>query len=199
MANAATLEGTGDDSGVRARIQTLLPWQRKATSSKASETDPDDDEDKDSGGRRWKIPIATLICIAILIAGVGIRIFDPPFVESLRVKTFDLYQRMSPRPIGEYPVGIIDIDEKSLANVGQWPWPRRPWTTGPCPQQVAAAVGSCWHSEAPVGRERPVSGCAGWTTWNRQLLGQKPRFGGDMWEFSQKLSRLPRRTTSLER
>ena len=124
MANAATLEGTGDDSGVWARVQTLLPWQRKAMSSKASETDPDDDDDKDSGGRRWKIPIATLICIAILIAGVGIRIFDPPFVESLRVKTFDLYQRMSPRPIGEYPVGIIDIDEKSLANVGQWPWPR---------------------------------------------------------------------------
>ncbi|MBT5498024.1 MAG: CHASE2 domain-containing protein, partial [Alphaproteobacteria bacterium] len=124
MANAATLEGTGDVSGVWARVQTLLPWQRKAPSPKASETDSDDDDEKDSGGRRWKIPVATLICIAILIAGVGIRIFDPPFVESLRVKTFDLYQRMSPRPIGEYPVGIIDIDEKSLANVGQWPWPR---------------------------------------------------------------------------
>ena len=29
----------------------------------------------------------------------------------------DLYQRLSPRPIGEYPVGIIDIDEKSLARL----------------------------------------------------------------------------------
>ena len=124
MANAATLEGTRDISGVWARVQTLLPWQRKAPPAKKPETDSDDDGDEDSGRRLWKIPVATLICIVILIAGVGIRIFDPPFVESLRVKTFDLYQRISPRPIGEYPVGIIDIDEKSLAVLGQWPWPR---------------------------------------------------------------------------
>lgn len=126
MANAATLDDTADvSSGVWARVQTLLPWQRKPSTSGAPDTESEDgDEDNDSGGKHWKIPVTSLICIAILIAGVTIRIFDPPFVESLRVKTFDLYQRVSPRPLGDYPVGVIDIDEKSLARVGQWPWPR---------------------------------------------------------------------------
>jgi class 3 adenylate cyclase/CHASE2 domain-containing sensor protein len=124
MANVATLEGTGDNSGVWARVRSFLPWQQKVPPSKTSKPDSTDKGGNKSNGRRWKIPTASLICIAILIAGVGIRIFDPPFVESLRVKTFDLYQRLSPRPIGEYPVGIIDIDEKSLADLGQWPWPR---------------------------------------------------------------------------
>jgi len=122
MADAA-LERTGDVSGVWSRVQTIFPWQKKTAPEKKN-TDSDDEEKGDSGRRRWKIPVASLVCIAILIAGMLIRIIDPPFVESLRVKTFDLYQRLSPRPLGDYPVGIIDIDEKSLAKIGQWPWPR---------------------------------------------------------------------------
>lgn len=120
----ATLERTGDVSGVWARVQTIFPWQKKAAPDKKNnDSDGDDNEEKPSG-RRWKLPITSLICIVILILGVLIRIVNPPFVESLRVKTFDLYQRLSPRPLGDYPVGIIDIDEKSLAKIGQWPWPR---------------------------------------------------------------------------
>ncbi|MEL0020521.1 MAG: CHASE2 domain-containing protein, partial [Rickettsiales bacterium] len=122
MADAA-LERTGDVSGVWSRVQTILPWQKKTAPEKKN-TDSDDEDKDDSGRRRWKIPVASLVCIAILVAGMLIRIIDPPFVESLRVKTFDLYQRLSPRPLGDYPVGIIDIDEKSLAKIGQWPWPR---------------------------------------------------------------------------
>jgi len=103
----------------------LAPLATQSPTSSTSDSDKEEDGDGDkSSGRHRKIPVATLICIAILIAGVAIRIFDPPFVESLRVKSFDLYQRMSPRPLGDYPVGVIDIDEKSLAQIGQWPWPR---------------------------------------------------------------------------
>ena len=126
MADAATLQRTGDGTGVWARVQTLLHWHRKTTASNEpdSNTGGDDKDDKPSGSWLRNLPLTSLICVAILIMGLGVRIFDPPMVEILRVKTFDLYQRLSPRPIGEYRVGIIDIDEKSLAEVGQWPWPR---------------------------------------------------------------------------
>jgi adenylate cyclase len=48
-------------------------------------------------------------------------------VEFLRLKTFDYYQQLKPReippPQGK-PVTIIDLDENSLSEIGQWPWPR---------------------------------------------------------------------------
>lgn len=52
---------------------------------------------------------------------------DPYPVEFLRLKTFDMYQRFLPReipPAEKKPVTIVDIDEKSLREIGQWPWPR---------------------------------------------------------------------------
>src|SRR3546814_5265285 len=55
---------------------------------------------------------------------MALRIWDPAPVEVLRLKVFDLYQLADPRqPVAE-PVVIVDIDEESLAAVGQWPWPR---------------------------------------------------------------------------
>lgn len=37
---------------------------------------------------------------------------------------FDRYQRESPRQSQSQPVTIVAVDEKSLAQMGQWPWPR---------------------------------------------------------------------------
>jgi adenylate cyclase len=37
---------------------------------------------------------------------------------------FDRYQREAPRKVESQPVTIVAIDEKSLAKIGQWPWPR---------------------------------------------------------------------------
>jgi adenylate cyclase len=42
-----------------------------------------------------------------------------------RLIYFDLLQRISPREYNpELPIRVVDIDEQSLANWGQWPWPR---------------------------------------------------------------------------
>ncbi len=53
---------------------------------------------------------------------------DMDWIESLRHHTFDFYQQIQPRfPAPEKqaaPVRIIDIDEKALREIGQWPWPR---------------------------------------------------------------------------
>ena len=67
---------------------------------------------------------ARLLALGLLIALAGLRIADPPPLEELRVRTFDLFQVIQPRVSTERPVVIVDIDEKSLKTVGQWPWPR---------------------------------------------------------------------------
>jgi len=37
---------------------------------------------------------------------------------------FDTYQKILPRSPASQPVTIVSIDEKSIASLGQWPWPR---------------------------------------------------------------------------
>jgi adenylate cyclase len=67
---------------------------------------------------------ARAFCVALLIGLALLRINDPAPIEELRVRTFDTFQRIDPRLKTARPVRIIDIDEKSLAKYGQWPWPR---------------------------------------------------------------------------
>ncbi len=77
--------------------------------------------------RRWfkrRFGIARLVCLAILVGLAALRVADPFAVEELRVRTFDGFQVIEPRVKTARPVTIIDIDEKSLAKLGQWPWPR---------------------------------------------------------------------------
>ena len=55
---------------------------------------------------------------------VLLRVWDPSPVETIRLQTFDFYQALKPRVATAKPIVIIDIDEESLAAIGQWPWPR---------------------------------------------------------------------------
>src|ERR1700733_12422345 len=76
---------------------------------------------------RWfgrKFGFARLLCLALLIGIAALRIADFAPIEELRVRTFDSFQRIEPRVKTARPVTIVDIDEKSLAKFGQWPWPR---------------------------------------------------------------------------
>jgi adenylate cyclase len=77
--------------------------------------------------RRWfarRFGYARLVCLALLIGLAAFRIADPAPVEELRVRTFDTFQLIDPRVKTARPVTIVDIDEKSLAKLGQFPWPR---------------------------------------------------------------------------
>ncbi|EIM28362.1 CHASE2 domain-containing protein [Microvirga lotononidis] len=61
----------------------------------------------------------------VLLAGlIAVRIWDPGPIESLRQRSFDIYQLMHPRAAHQELVTIVDIDEMSLRALGQWPWPR---------------------------------------------------------------------------
>jgi adenylate cyclase len=77
--------------------------------------------------RRWfkrRFGYARLVCLALLIGLAAFRVVDPAPVEELRVRTFDTFQRIDPRVKTARPVTIVDIDEASLAKLGQFPWPR---------------------------------------------------------------------------
>jgi adenylate cyclase len=77
--------------------------------------------------RRWfarRIGYARLVCLVLLIGFAALRVADPAPVEEIRVRTFDTFQRIDPRVKTARPVTIVDIDERSLAKLGQWPWPR---------------------------------------------------------------------------
>jgi len=67
---------------------------------------------------------ARLLSLILLAGFLALRVADPIALEELRLRVFDTYQTLKPREAIQRPVVIIDIDEKSLEKVGQWPWPR---------------------------------------------------------------------------
>ena len=60
-----------------------------------------------------------MVLIALFHVAAGDRFWSPA-----RNLVFDAYQRFMPRPVSRFPAVIIDIDERSLAAFGRWPWPR---------------------------------------------------------------------------
>ena len=62
--------------------------------------------------------------LALVAGALALRIIDPGIVTELRVRGFDSAERIWPRASSSARVAIVDIDEKSLAQYGQWPWPR---------------------------------------------------------------------------
>ena len=60
----------------------------------------------------------------MLAALCGLILVSPGLVVTLREAAFDGYQRAFPRERKSAPVTIVAIDERTLAQHGQWPWPR---------------------------------------------------------------------------
>lgn len=65
-----------------------------------------------------------LVPVFILLAGILLLLAQPPIISHTRNLVFDQYNRWYPRPACDLPVAYIDIDEQSLARLGQFPWPR---------------------------------------------------------------------------
>ena len=63
------------------------------------------------------------ICLLVTTLLIGVRVIDPFFVETARLKSFDYYQRNQEKVEAE-EIAIVEIDEASLETNGQWPWPR---------------------------------------------------------------------------
>jgi adenylate cyclase len=70
-----------------------------------------------SGGRLIGLIVMLLLCV--------LRASDPGLLQVARARTFDFYQQIKPQPRPEtQPVSIVDLDDDSLHEIGQWPWPR---------------------------------------------------------------------------
>ena len=60
----------------------------------------------------------------LLAVLVIVRALDPAVVQSLRLRGLDFLEQLTPRKYQPLPVKIVAIDDKSLAQYGQWPWSR---------------------------------------------------------------------------
>ncbi|HEY8244277.1 MAG TPA: CHASE2 domain-containing protein, partial [Casimicrobiaceae bacterium] len=66
---------------------------------------------------RW-IGLAVLGVLALVLWA------QPPFVTRQQLQWFDASQRLMPRTVKSTPAVVVDIDQRSMAALGQWPWPR---------------------------------------------------------------------------
>ena len=62
--------------------------------------------------------------LGVVAAALVLRVIDLGIVTESRLRVFDFEERLWPRSSDPARVAIVDIDEKSLAQYGQWPWPR---------------------------------------------------------------------------
>jgi len=73
------------------------------------------------GGRGGRARLAGAVALAALAAAVWLQ---APWAEPLRTAWFDTQQRLLPRRVGTLSATVVEIDQRSLATIGQWPWPR---------------------------------------------------------------------------
>ena len=64
-------------------------------------------------------PWTALLTLAVVLA---VRIADPGFVESVRLRYFDTL--ITGKPATENNIWLVNIDEATLDQLGQWPLPR---------------------------------------------------------------------------
>ncbi|MEK7389098.1 MAG: adenylate/guanylate cyclase domain-containing protein [Elusimicrobiota bacterium] len=67
---------------------------------------------------QWALPGAALILTALLQAS------QTPWTTWAQHRAFDAFEQLRPRPYVDAGVRVIDLDDESLARLGQWPWPR---------------------------------------------------------------------------
>ena len=81
-------------------------------------------------GRLIALIILLVLCVvkaSELTPGGPINTIRANTLQPLQSFLFDFYQNQKPREVPENkerPVVIVDIDDESLASLGQWPWPR---------------------------------------------------------------------------
>ena len=73
------------------------------------------------GRRSYGLALGLLLIAALTAFRAG----EPHLLAVLRETAFDSFQQAMPRERdADLPIVIVDVDEASLARLGQWPWPR---------------------------------------------------------------------------
>ena len=75
----------------------------------------------------WDIPPNIKLffygCLITFVMAVWV-VFSPAFIQSVNNKSYDILTQNLPDPIASDVPLIVGIDDKSLSEYGQWPWPR---------------------------------------------------------------------------
>lgn len=71
-------------------------------------------------GRRWILAFGLIVSILFSLG----YIFQPAFLNLIDNKWYDLLLQSGPQQKVSEVSLVVEIDEKSLAQFGQWPWPR---------------------------------------------------------------------------
>ena len=75
--------------------------------------------------RAYRSPLYHASWLGAVAVGLALGVLRPSIVTRVQDQLFDAYQRLGPRPFeARTPVRIVDIDDASIAELGQWPWPR---------------------------------------------------------------------------
>jgi adenylate cyclase len=64
------------------------------------------------------------IGVVLLVALSALLWLQPRWNTRLQSTWFDTYQLLKPRSVVTSPVTLVEIDERSLTRLGQWPWSR---------------------------------------------------------------------------
>jgi two-component system, cell cycle sensor histidine kinase and response regulator CckA len=76
--------------------------------------------------QRFDPPTKTILLLGVFLAAIfsALYLMNTSFLELFNYRVMDaVLANSSPKPISG-DVVVVDIDEKSLASYGQWPWPR---------------------------------------------------------------------------
>ena len=63
------------------------------------------------------------VCLLLMMAFLAAMLFGFKPLQFLEYRAYDLMTALRPTPSG-MPVIIVEIDDKSLTKIGDWPWPR---------------------------------------------------------------------------
>ena len=79
--------------------------------------------------------------ILLLLFGAVLYINQIPFFTDLSRRIYDLFLKNTAVPVQSDVAVVVDIDDASLAEYGQWPWPRT---------RLAELVSTLWENGAAV-------------------------------------------------
>lgn len=71
----------------------------------------------------WQLALSVALLLVLLLHALGGR-FEIPLLTSLEAKLYDMRMALSMAPGQDDRIVIVDIDERSLAELGRWPWSR---------------------------------------------------------------------------
>ncbi|MEP9387636.1 adenylate/guanylate cyclase domain-containing protein [Mesorhizobium sp. KR9-304] len=72
--------------------------------------------------RRYLAIWSAGLLVIVLVIAAAYSPFSP--LDRLNALVFDTYQRLKPRESTESAVAVVDIDDESIRQLGQWPWSR---------------------------------------------------------------------------